>query len=89
MFELKKEKIFRQGFCYDCFLFECGSGELDHEAGAGSTAHLGIQDDLYEEKCNCSPYCLLALSSEVKVGVTRKHRCLHDGLIKVPSRPFQ
>jgi hypothetical protein len=42
-----------------------------------STAHLGIQDrDLeYEEKVQLQPH-IIALSSEVKVGVTRKHRYL-------------
>jgi hypothetical protein len=39
-----------------------------------STAHLGIQDrDLGEEKVQLQPHIVyLALSSEVKVGVTRK-----------------
>jgi hypothetical protein len=52
---------------------------------------LGIQDrDLeYEESTIAAPIVYLALSSEVKVGVTRKHKYLHDGLIKEPSRPFQ
>jgi hypothetical protein len=56
MFELKKKKkIFRQGFCYDCFYSSAAVG--DWIMKPESTAHLGIQDrDLeYEEKCNCSP----------------------------------
>jgi hypothetical protein len=54
-----------------------------------STAHLGIQDrDLaYEEKVQLQPH-IIALSSEVKVGVTRKHRCLRDGLIKAQIEAY-
>jgi hypothetical protein len=70
----KKKKIFRQGFCYDCFYSSPAVGDwiLKPEL---STAHLGIQDrDLaYEEKVQLQPHLVyLALSSEVKVGVTRK-----------------
>jgi hypothetical protein len=52
-----------------------------------STTHLGIQDrDLeYEEKVQLQPYCLLGLVKRGKSRVTRKHKYLHDGLIKEPE----
>jgi hypothetical protein len=58
-----------------------------------STAHLGIQDrDLeYEEKCNCS-ILFTALSSEVKVGVTKTQVPTMDwsrravSIVEVPNR---
>lgn len=70
----KKKKIFRQGFCYDCFYSSPAVGDwiLKPEL---STAHLGIADrDLaYEEGVQLKPHLVyLALSTEVKVGVTRK-----------------
>jgi hypothetical protein len=51
----KRKKIFRQGFCYDCFYSSAAVGDWIMKPEL-STAHLGIQDrDLeYEEKCNCS-----------------------------------
>ncbi|OCB74427.1 DUF2797 domain-containing protein [Flavobacterium crassostreae] len=69
----KKKKIFRQGFCYDCFYSSPAVGDwiLKPEL---STAHLGIADrDLaYEQKVQLQPHVVyLALSSEIKVGVTR------------------
>ncbi|MES2545454.1 MAG: DUF2797 domain-containing protein [Bacteroidota bacterium] len=70
----KKKKIFRQGFCYDCFYSSAAVGDWIMRPEL-STAHLGIQDrDLaYEEKVQLQPHIVyLALSSEVKVGVTRK-----------------
>jgi hypothetical protein len=70
----KKKKIFRQGFCYDCFFSSPAVGDWIMKPEL-STAHLGIQDrDLaYEEKVQLQPHIVyLALSSEVKVGVTRK-----------------
>jgi hypothetical protein len=70
----KKKKIFRQGFCYDCFYSSPAVGDWIMRPEL-STAHLGIQDrDLvYEEKVQLQPHIVyLALSSEVKVGVTRK-----------------
>lgn len=69
----KKKKIFRQGFCYDCFYSSPAVGDWIMKPEL-STAHLGIQDrDLaYEEKVQLQPHIVyLALSSEVKVGVTR------------------
>lgn len=70
----KKKKIFRQGFCYDCFYSSAAVGDWIMKPEL-STAHLGIEDrDLaYEEKVQLQPHIVyLALSSEVKVGVTRK-----------------
>ena len=70
----KKKKIFRQGFCYDCFYSSPAVGDWIMKPEL-STAHLGIQDrDLaYEQKVQLQPHIVyLALSSEVKVGVTRK-----------------
>ena len=69
----KKKKIFRQGNCYDCFYSNAAVGDwiLKPEL---STAHLDIADrDLdYEKKVQLQPHIVyLALSSEVKVGVTR------------------
>ncbi len=70
----KHKKIFRQGFCYDCFYNspEVGDWIMRPEL---STAHLGIADrDLtYETKVQLQPHIVyLAFSSEIKVGVTRK-----------------
>lgn len=70
----KKKKIFRQGFCYDCFYSSASAGDWIMRPEL-SKAHLGIEDrDLaYEEKIQLQPHIVyLALSSEVKVGVTRK-----------------
>lgn len=69
----KKKKIFRQGFCYDCFMSSAAAGDWIMKPEL-STAHLGIEDrDLeYEKKVQLQPHIVyLALSSEVKVGVTR------------------
>ena len=70
----KKKKIYRQGFCYDCFYSSPAVGDWIMKPEL-STAHLGIEDrDLeYEQKVQLQPHIVyLALSSEVKVGVTRK-----------------
>ena len=69
----KKKKIFRQGFCYDCFYSSPAVGDWIMKPEL-STAHLDIEDrDLdYERKVQLQPHIVyLALSSEVKVGVTR------------------
>ncbi|MEO8234435.1 MAG: DUF2797 domain-containing protein [Flavobacterium sp.] len=69
----KKKKIFRQGFCYDCFMGSASAGDWIMKPEL-STAHLDIEDrDLvYEKKVQLQPHIVyLALSSEVKVGVTR------------------
>ncbi|MEE9349330.1 MAG: DUF2797 domain-containing protein [Flavobacteriaceae bacterium] len=70
----KNKKIFRQGNCYDCFYKSPNVGEwiINPEL---SKAHLGIEDrDLdYEKRVQLQPHIVyLALSSNVKVGVTRK-----------------
>ena len=69
----KKKKIFRQGNCYDCFYSNAAVGDWIMKPEL-STAHLDIADrDLvYEKKVQLQPHIVyLALSSEVKVGVTR------------------
>lgn len=94
----KKKKIFRQGFCYDCFYSSPAVGDWIMKPEL-STAHLGIQDrDLvYEEKVQLQPHIVyLALSSEIKVGVTRKTqmptRWIDQGatqaisIVEVPNR---
>lgn len=70
----KKKKIFRQGFCYDCFYSSPAVGDWIMKPEL-STAHLGIADrDLeYEQKVQLQPHVVyLAVASEIKVGVTRK-----------------
>ncbi|WP_209566054.1 DUF2797 domain-containing protein [Flavobacterium sp. 1355] len=70
----KKKKIFRQGFCYDCFYSSPAVGDWIMRPEL-STAHLGIADrDLeYEQKVQLQPHVVyLAVASEIKVGVTRK-----------------
>ena len=94
----KKKKIFRQGFCYDCFMSSAAVGDwiMNPEL---STAHLDIEDrDLeYEKRVQLQPHIVyLALSSEIKVGVTRKTqvptRWIDQGAVKaipiveVPNR---
>ena len=69
----KKKKIFRQGYCYDCSMSSASAGDWIMRPEL-STAHLEIEDrDLvYEKKVQLqSHHVYLALSSEVKVGVTR------------------
>ena len=68
------KKIYRQGFCYDCFyaIPQAGDWIMRPEL---SKAHLGIEDrDLsYESKVQLAPHVVyLSLSSNVKVGVTKK-----------------
>lgn len=94
----KEKKIFRQGFCYDCFYesAEVGDWIMNPEL---SRAHLGIEDrDLeYEKQVQLKPHVVyLALSSNVKVGVTRKTqvptRWIDQGatkaieIVEVPNR---
>ena len=94
----KKKKIFRQGFCYDCFYSSPSVGDWIMKPEL-STAHLGIADrDLvYEEKVQLQPHVVyFASSSEVKVGVTRKsqipYRWIDQGaeqaipIVEVPNR---
>lgn len=70
----KNKEIFRQGFCKSCFFEQPQAGEwIMHPEK--STAHLGIADrDLeFEQRVQLKPHIVyLALSSKVKVGVTRK-----------------
>ena len=69
----KNKEIYRQGFCKSCFFDAPQAGEwIMHPEK--STAHLGIADrDLeYEQRVQLTPHIVfLALSSTVKVGVTR------------------
>lgn len=94
----KNKKIFRQGFCYDCFYSSPAVGDWIMRPEL-SSAHLGIANrDLdYESKVQLQPHIVyLALSSEVKVGVTRKTqvptRWIDQGaeqaipIIEVPNR---
>jgi hypothetical protein len=94
----KKKKIYRQGFCYDCFYSSPAVGDWIMKPEL-STAHLGIADrDLeYEQQVQLQPHIVyLALSSEVKVGVTRKTqmptRWIDQGasqaisIVEVPNR---
>ncbi|MGO2102026.1 MAG: DUF2797 domain-containing protein [Psychroflexus halocasei] len=70
----KAKKIFRQGFCYDCFQASAKVGDWIMKPEL-STAHLDQEDrDLdYEKKVQLQPHIVyLANSSDVKVGVTRK-----------------
>lgn len=92
------KKIFRQGFCYDCFYASAQVGDWIMKPEL-SKAHLNIEDrDLeYEKKVQLQPHVVyLALSSEVKVGVTRKTqiptRWIDQGatkaieIVEVPNR---
>lgn len=94
----KQKKIFRQGFCYDCFISSASVGDWIMKPEL-STAHLGIKDrDLdYEKQVQLQPHIVyLALSSEIKVGVTRKTqiptRFIDQGateavtIVEVPNR---
>jgi len=70
----ENKNIYRQGYCYDCFFKMPQMGEWVIRPEL-STAHLGIEDrDLeYEKKVQLKPHIVyLALSSNAKVGVTRK-----------------
>jgi len=70
----KEKKIYRQGFCYDCF-FEIPQAADWIIHPEKSQAHLGIEDrDLeYEKAVQLKPHIVyLANSGNVKVGVTRK-----------------
>lgn len=87
----KPKKIFRQGYCYDCFMSSASVGDWIMRPEL-STAHLDVEDrDLdYEKRVQLQPHIVyLALSSEVKVGVTRKTqvptRWIDQGAIKAIS----
>ena len=93
-----EKKIFRQGFCYDCWnsIPQAGDWIMKPEL---STAHLDKEDrDLeYEKRVQLQPHVVyLANSSDVKVGVTRKTqiptRWIDQGaheaieIVEVPNR---
>lgn len=92
------EETFRQGFCRKCFFEQPQAGDWVMRPEL-SQAHLGIEDrDLaFEQKVQLQPHWVyLALSSHLKVGVTRKaqiptrwidqgaHRAIP--LLEVPNR---
>ncbi|MEL4457189.1 DUF2797 domain-containing protein [Lutimonas vermicola] len=92
------KKIFRQGFCYDCFYKMPQTGDWIMRPEL-STAHLDIEDrDLeFEKQAQLQPHVVyLANSSDVKVGVTRKAqiptRWIDQGaheaieIVEVPNR---
>jgi len=92
------KKIYRQGFCYDCF-YEIPQAADWIMRPELSTAHLDKEDrDLaYEKKVQMQPHIVyLANSSNVKVGVTRKTqvptRWIDQGaheaieIVEVPNR---
>ncbi|MBF6608988.1 MAG: DUF2797 domain-containing protein [Flavobacterium sp.] len=94
----KRKRIFRQGFCYDCFFSSPAVGDWIMRPEL-STAHLGIADrDLdYETQAQLQPHVVyLAQSCEIKVGVTRKTqvptRWIDQGaekaitIVEVPNR---
>ncbi|GEQ87371.1 hypothetical protein ULMS_28790 [Patiriisocius marinistellae] len=94
----KEKKIYRQGFCYDCF-FEIPQAADWVMKPELSKAHLGIEErDLeYEQRVQLKPHIVyLANSSNVKVGVTRKTqvptRWIDQGaheaieIVEVPNR---
>ena len=70
----KNKEIFRQGFCKSCFFESPTVGDWIMRPEL-SKAHLNIEDrDLeYEKKVQLQPHIVyLAVSSGLKVGVTRK-----------------
>ncbi len=94
----KDKKIFRQGFCYDCFYKMPQTGDWIMRPEL-SKAHLNIEDrDLaYEKAAQLQAHIVyLANSSNLKVGVTRKSqlptRWIDQGaheaieIIEVPNR---
>lgn len=94
----KKKRIYRMGYCYDCFYSIPDAGDWIMRPEL-STAHLGVADrDLaYEQRVQLQPHVVyLAASSDMKVGVTRKTqvptRWIDQGaswaipLVEVPNR---
>ena len=93
-----QKKIFRQGYCYDCFnsIPQAGDWVISPEL---SKAHLDEEDrDLeFEKRVQLQPHVVyLANSSDVKVGVTRRSqiptRWIDQGaheaieIVEVPNR---
>ncbi len=68
----KTQKSFAQGYCYPCFISEPETAPCILQPEL-CEAHLGIARDLAwsEKNCLTDHYVYLALSSGVKVGVTR------------------
>lgn len=94
----KEKKIYRQGFCYECFTTSPAVGNWIMHPEL-STAHLGIEDrDLeYEKRVQLQPHIVyFAAASDVKVGVTRHSqmptRWIDQGahlaipIVEVPNR---
>lgn len=94
----QSKSIFRQGFCQRCFFDIPAAGDWVMRPEL-SKAHLGVEDrDLeYEQKVQLQPHWVyLALSSHLKVGVTRKSQIptrwidqgAHQavGILEVPNR---
>ena len=94
----KDTLLFRQGFCKTCFFLIPSAGDWIMRPEL-SKAHLGLEDrDLtYEKKIQLQPHIIyLALSSHLKVGITRKSqlptRWIDQGahqaikLLEVPNR---
>ena len=94
----KDTHLFRQGFCKSCFFEIPSTGDWIMRPEL-SKAHLGVADrDLeYEKKIQLQPHIIyLALSSHLKVGITRKSqlptRWIDQGaheaikLLEVPNR---
>ncbi len=94
----KDKKIYRQGYCYDCFYQTPQAGDWIMRPEL-STAHLDKEDrDLaYEKAMQLQPHVVyLANSSNVKVGVTRKSQIptrwidqgAHEAIevVEVPNR---
>ncbi len=94
----KRKRVFRQGYCYDCFTTSASVGDWIMRPEL-SKAHLGIADrDLeYEAKSQLQPHVVyLAATCEVKVGVTRKSQvptrwidqgaCAALPVLEVPNR---
>jgi len=93
-----EKKIFRQGFCYNCFYSSPLAGDWIFRPEL-STAHLNIENRNleYEKKAQLQPHIVyFSLSSHLKVGVTRKtqipHRWIDQGasfalpIVEVPNR---
>ncbi|NQX83048.1 MAG: DUF2797 domain-containing protein [Flavobacteriaceae bacterium] len=94
----KDVKLYRQGHCYNCFYRRPDVGDWIMRPEL-SKAHLGIEDrDLeYEKAVQLKPHIVyLAISSNMKVGVTRKTqvptRWIDQGatkaiaIVEVPNR---
>jgi len=70
----KTKPVFRQGFCYDCFMSSPAVGDWIMRPEL-SKAHLDIEDrDLaYEKRIQLQPHVVyFAVASDLKIGVTRK-----------------